>query len=90
MERAVLVIDEVGERRSSLVSRLADRGLTPLAPRTPLEAFDLLARSRPDLCLVAATEMHGAIADSFPWVATAEITDDLDATVGRATAALAR
>jgi hypothetical protein len=87
-QRPVLVIDDRGERRCSLVNRLATRGMTPLAPRTPLEAIDLLTRTQlhVDVCLLAphATEMHGVLADSFPWVTTAEITDDIDATVVRA------
>lgn len=87
-QRPVLVIDDRRDRRRDLVSRLATRGMTPLAPRTPLEAIDLLTRAQlhVDVCLLAphATDMHGVLVDSFPWVTTAVITDDLDATVVRA------
>jgi phosphatidylserine synthase len=31
-----------------------------------------------------ASELAGVIADSFPWVTTSDITDDLDGTVARA------
>jgi hypothetical protein len=86
--RPILVIDDRGDRRSDLVSKLATRGMMPLAPKTPLEAIDLLTRTQlhVDVCLLApyATDMHGVLADSFPWVTTAEISDDLDATVVRA------
>lgn len=90
--RAILVIDDRTERRASLIARLSDRGMTPLAPRTPLEAIDLLTRAQlhVSVCLlapgfgVASTDLAALLSDSFPWVTTAEISDDLDATAGRA------
>jgi hypothetical protein len=90
--RPVLVIDERIGRRKDLVTRLAARGMTPLAPRTPLEAVDMLARTQlhVDVCLVAASfgqttsELRTFVNYSFPWVSTAEISDDLDASVDRA------
>jgi hypothetical protein len=66
--------------------------MTPLAPRTPLEAIDLLARSHLhiNVCLLAAGFGHSAdqlralVAESFPWVTAADISDDVEATVDRA------
>ncbi|MBA3502445.1 MAG: PilZ domain-containing protein, partial [Deltaproteobacteria bacterium] len=44
--RPILVIDDQAQRRSSLIERLVNEGMTPIAPRTPLEAIDLLTRSQ--------------------------------------------
>jgi hypothetical protein len=93
--RRVLVLDERNAQRHSLVSRLTARGMTPLAPRTPLEAIDLLSRAplQVNVCLLApsfgqsSAEIRAWVTDSFPWVNTAEISDDLDDTVERAFAA---
>ncbi len=96
--RAVLVIDDQAERRDSLIEQLARNGLTPLAPKTPLEAIELL--NRPQLhisvCLLApgfgvasSTDLAAIVSDSFPWVTTTLITDDLDITTARALAAWA-
>jgi hypothetical protein len=90
--RPVLVVDDRSARRSDLVARLVARGMTPVAPRTPLEAIDLLARSHLhiNVCLLAAGFGHSAdqlralVAESFPWVTAADISDDVDATVERA------
>ncbi len=90
--RPILVIDDRIARRHDLAARLAARGMTPLAPRTPLEAIDLLTRTQlhVDVCLVAPSfghttaELHALVSDSFPWVRAADITDDLEATVDRA------
>lgn len=90
--RPILVIDDRIARRVDLVTRLAARGMTPLAPRTPLEAIDLLTRTQlhVNVCLLApgfgqtTAELRALVSDSFPWVSTADISDDLDATVDRA------
>jgi hypothetical protein len=90
--RPVLVVDDLSARRSDLVARLVARGMTPRAPRTPLEAIDLLARSHLhiNVCLLAAGFGHSAdqlralVAESFPWVTAADISDDVEATVDRA------
>ena len=90
--RPILVIDDRIGRRTDLVTRLAARGMTPLAPRTPLEAIDLLTRTQlhVNVCLLAPSfgqstaELRALVSDSFPWVSTAEISDDIDATVDRA------
>jgi hypothetical protein len=90
--RPILVIDDRVERRSSLIDRLARQGMTPLAPKTPLEAIDLLTRAQLhiNVCLLApgfgveSTDLAAVLTDSFPWVTTTEITDDLEATAGRA------
>ena len=95
--RPILVIDDHTERRDSLILRLVHRGMTPLAPNTPLEAIDLLTRSHlhVDVCLLAPgfgvprTDLAAILTDSFPWVTTTEISDDLDATAGRAVEAWA-
>jgi hypothetical protein len=90
--RPILVIDDRISRRTDLVTRLAARGMTPLAPRTPLEAIDLLTRTQlhVNVALLAPSfghttgELRALVSDSFPWVSTAEITDDVEATVDRA------
>ena len=93
--RPVLVLDDQAERRSQLIARLAARGMTPIAPRTPLEAIDLLTRSQlhVDVCMLApgfgvpSNDLAQVLSDSFPWVTTALITDDIEATATRAIAA---
>jgi hypothetical protein len=93
LRRPVLVIDDRAERRRALVSRLADRGMTPLSPATPLEAIDMLGQLHVAVCLVSsfrsvdAASFDAMVADSFPWVRTAAISDDVDATVVRAAVA---
>jgi hypothetical protein len=90
--RPILVIDDRSDRRASLIDRLAKRGMTPLAPKTPLEAIDLLTRSQlhVSVCLLApgfgvpTTDLAAVLSDSFPWVTTTEISDDVDDTAGRA------
>lgn len=90
--RPILVIDDRIPRRHDLVTRLAARGMTPLAPRTPLEAIDLLTRTQlhVNVCLLAPSfgqstaELRALVSDSFPWVSTADISDDVEATVDRA------
>lgn len=89
--RPVLVVDDDEERRAALIDQLGNRGMTPLAPRTPLDAIVLLANPHlhVSLCLLGPTsdELRTLVVDSFPWVATADICDDVDATVARAHAA---
>ncbi|MBA3394491.1 MAG: PilZ domain-containing protein [Deltaproteobacteria bacterium] len=96
--RAVVVIDDQVERRNSLIERLVHGGLTPLAPQTPLEAIELLSRSQLHIsvCLLApgfgvasSTDLAAILSESFPWVTTMQITDDLDITTARALAAWA-
>jgi hypothetical protein len=90
--RPVLVIDENSDRKRDLIARLANRGMTPLAPKTPLEAIDLLTRSQlhVGVCLLApgfgvpSTDLRAVLTDSFPWVCVTEITDDLEATTHHA------
>jgi hypothetical protein len=90
--RPILVIDENLDRKRDLIARLANRGMTPLVPKTPLEAIDLLSRSQlhVGVCLLApgfgipSTDLRTVLTDSFPWVSVAEITDDLDATTHEA------
>jgi hypothetical protein len=87
--RPVLVVDDQVARRHDLVARLAARGMTPLAPRTPLEAIDLLARSHLhiNVALLApsfgqsSAELRALFAESFPWVTAADISNDMEATV---------
>jgi hypothetical protein len=93
--RPVLVVDVPSERRHDLVARLSARGMTPLAPRTPLEAIELLTRAylHVNVALLAPSfgqstdELRALVSDSFPWVSTADISDDVEATVDRALAA---
>ena len=90
--RPIMVIDDRASRRVSLATRLAARGMTPLAPRTPLEAIDLLTRTQMhvNVCLLAPSfghtveQLRALVSDSFPWVTTAEISDDVEATIDRA------
>jgi hypothetical protein len=90
--RPILVIDENSDRKRDLIARLSNRGMTPLAPKTPLEALDLLSRSQlhVGVCLLApgfgvpSTDLRAVLSDAFPWVSVAEITDDLDATTHQA------
>jgi hypothetical protein len=90
--RPILVIDENSDRKRDLIARLSNRGMTPLAPKTPLEALDLLSRAQlhVGVCLLApgfgvpSTDLRAVLSDSFPWVSVAEITDDLDATTHQA------
>ncbi len=91
-ERPVLVIDENLDRKRDLVTRLSIEGMTPLVPRTPLEAIDILTRSpmHSGLLLLApgfgvpSTDLRQALTDSFPWLSVAEITDDLEETTHQA------
>ena len=95
--RPILVIDDQAQRRTSLIERLVNEGMTPIAPRTPLEAIDLLTRSQlhVSVCMlapgfgVASTDLATILSDSFPWVTTAQISDDIDDTASRAVAAWA-
>jgi len=90
--RPILVIDDHIGRRVDLVTRLAARGMTPLAPHTPLEAIELLTRTQlhVNVCLLAPSfgqttaELRSLVSDSFPWVTAADISDDIEATVDRA------
>ena len=75
--RPVLVVDDHTDRRADLIARLAARGMTPLAPRTPLEAVDLLTRSHlhinvallaPELRSEPLDDLRALFAESFPWV----------------------
>ncbi|CAN5776619.1 hypothetical protein BH11MYX3_BH11MYX3_18460 [soil metagenome] len=85
--RPILVIDADDARRVRLMDRLIDRGMTPLAPRTPLEMIDLLTRAQLQISvcmMIPGADLETVLADSFPWVTTSAITDDVDATVSRA------
>jgi len=97
--RPILVIDDRAERRTNLIARLAREGMTPLAPKTPLEAIDLLTRSQlyVSVCMLApgfgvesSRDLATILSDSFPWITTAEISDDIDDTTTRAVAAWAQ
>jgi PilZ domain len=92
LRRPILVIDENSDRKRDLIARLSNRGMTPLAPKTPLEVMDLLSRSQlhVGVCLLApgfgvlSNDLRAVLSDSFPWVSVAEITDDLEATTHHA------
>ncbi len=89
--RPVLVVDKQTDRRASLIASLSARGMTPLAPTTPLEAIDLLARSHLhiNVALLGApsTEIRDMLSENFPWVTATEISNDVEATVTAAAAA---
>ncbi len=94
VRRPIIVLDENETRRSILVSRLRASGMTVVAPRTPLEAFDQLARAQQFgcVCLLAPSFGQGiiglrnVICETFPWAITNVIGDDLDSTLGYALA----
>jgi CheY-like chemotaxis protein len=89
--RPILVIDDHQARRTKLCAALSKEGMTPLAPKTPLEAIDLLGRAQlhVSVCMLApgfgvpSTDLASMLSDSFPWVTTTEITDDLVSTMDR-------
>ncbi len=84
---AVLVVDDQEARRAALIDRLVGEGLTPVTARTPLETIELLTRDEIGLCvLTPGADLGPLLADEFPWIATATITDDMDATVSGAMA----
>jgi hypothetical protein len=89
--RPVLIVDGQRDRRESLVASLLAHGMTPLAPTTPLEAIDLLARSslHVNVVLLASpsSELREMLHESFPWVTAEDISSDLEATVTAAAAA---
>ena len=95
VRRPVIVIDDHRDRRDRLAHKLSAAGMLPLLPSTPLEAIDLLARAQlhADVCLLAPSfgqtrhELAALVTDSFPWVTLADIEEDLDATVARASEA---
>jgi hypothetical protein len=94
--RPVLVIDNDDARRAALIRLLLERGMTPLAPRTPLDAIDLLTRAQLHIgvCLLAreglgavTAELERLVEESFPWVSITEIIDDIETSAGLAIAA---
>jgi hypothetical protein len=87
--RPILVIDADEPRRTRLIDRLVDQGMTPVSPRTPLETIDLLTRAQLAISVCMLTPdaaLEGVLADAFPWVTTSAITDDVETTVTRAIA----
>ena len=89
--RPILVIDDQHGRRSQLIAALAKEGMTPLTPATPLEAIDLMTRAQlhVSVCLLAPgfgmpiSDLATVLSDSFPWVTTEDISDDLAGTLDR-------
>ena len=91
--RPVLIIDDDEPRRRRLATRFGAMGMTPLVPRTPLEAIDLLSRARLHVavCAVAerfadipSSELHAFLAEGFPWVRTLTIDGHEDDLADRA------
>lgn len=90
--RPVLVVDDNLRRRDTLVAMLETQGMAPVAARTPLDAIAVL--TNPHLVVSVALlapsfghsldALHHLVSDSYPWVRTAEIVDDLDETIDRA------
>lgn len=88
--RPILVVDEQADRRSRLVRILEQRGMSPIAPRTPLDAIEALTRNHfhVDVALLSpASALAPVLEDSFPWVHTTEIDDDVETSAGLAIAA---
>jgi hypothetical protein len=84
LSRPVLIIDDDEPRRRRLAVEFGARGMTPLVPRTPLEAIDLLSRTRLHVAVCAVAErfadipsheLHAFLAEGFPWVRTLTIDD---------------
>jgi hypothetical protein len=82
LARPVLIIDDNEPRRRRLATEVSHRGMTPLVPRTPLEAIDLLSRSRLHVAVCAVAErfadipsgeLRAFLAEGFPWVQTLAI-----------------
>ena len=83
--RPVLIIDDDEPRRRRLASAIGARGMTPLVPRTPLEAIDLLSRARLHVAVCALAdrfadiphaELRAFLAEGFPWVRTLSIANE--------------
>lgn len=88
--RPILILDDDDDRRAALIDLLVTRGMTPLAPRTPLDAIELLTRPElhVDVCLLASeNRLASVIEDSFPWVTSTPIDDDIETCAGIAIAA---
>ena len=79
--RQIIIVDDEPPRRSSLIDLLSAAGFTAIAPRTPLDAFDLLGRNDGTDMLLVAPSFQAAVDDSFPEYATEAIGDDLESTV---------
>ncbi|CAN5698439.1 hypothetical protein BH11MYX2_BH11MYX2_21800 [soil metagenome] len=79
--RQIIIVDDEPPRRSSLIDMLSAAGFSPVAPRTPLDAFDLLGRADANDLLLVAPTFKAAVADSFPEYATEAISDDLESTL---------
>lgn len=82
LSRPVLIIDDNEPRRRRIATEVGARGMTPLVPRTPLEAIDLLSRTRLHVAVCAVAErfadipsheLHAFLAEGFPWVRTLTI-----------------
>ncbi|MGE3762121.1 MAG: hypothetical protein AB7L94_07710 [Kofleriaceae bacterium] len=86
--RYVIVVDDEAPRRDQLIDRLVAAGLTPLAPKTPLDSFELLSRTEPEHPVLVAPSFSEAVADTYPGFDTHDITDDVDDTVSRAIASI--
>lgn len=86
--RFVIVVDDEAPRRNELIDRLVAAGLTPLAPKTPLDSFDLLSRAEPGDPVLVAPSFSEAVADTYPGFDTHDITDDVEDTVSRAIASI--
>lgn len=86
--RSVIIVDDEARRRGQLIDRLTAAGLTPLAPKTPLDSFDLLSRTEPGDMVLLSPTFAEAVADTYPGFDTHDITDDVEDTVSRAIASL--
>jgi hypothetical protein len=86
--RFVIVVDDEAPRRDQLIDRLVAAGLTPLAPKTPLDSFELLAAREPEDTVLIAPTFAEAVADTYPGFDTHDITDDVEDTVSRAIASI--
>jgi hypothetical protein len=88
-KRPILVLDDDLDRRAALIDLLVTRGMTPLAPNTPLDAIEMLTRPEfhVDVCLLSpANRLASLIDDSFPWVTPTPIDDDIETCAGIAIA----
>lgn len=85
VRRPVLVVDDDPARREAIGDALRARGMTSLAPRTPLDAIQLLSRAQLHIpvALIASrfgsipgAELERFLQGTFPWVEQVAITGD--------------
>ncbi|MCB9561708.1 MAG: PilZ domain-containing protein [Kofleriaceae bacterium] len=86
--RAVVIVDDIEDRRVDVAEAMRERALTPLTPGTPLEVIDMLSDPsvHVDVCAVSQrfADLSGGdvasfLKESFPWVRIVRIGSDVSA-----------